>query len=183
MGDDAESLPDKTTWTSVKGVIVTGSFMRDGDGLSVLVATEEGAKTRVRGRFDLYSALISEAVESDGEVIFQGVITEAHPDGACLDVRILGPVTLTGKVSELTFSREGDAPRVSFWMTREVMMPTGEIGLIPTGVNVFGPDASALSGLRAGDRVSLQARHGEDGFLAVSPVTVLDQDDTDPPSG
>jgi hypothetical protein len=174
MDDDEANLPGKTTWASVQGIIITGSVMRDADGISALVLSEDGTKTKVRGQGDLYSALVSEAAARGGNVIFQGHLEGDGPGLPSLNVRIVGPIELIGQVSELSFSRGEETPRMSFRMTREITLPTGEVVRVPTGVNVYGPDADALSGLRAGDRVSLQARHGEDGFLAVTPVTVLD---------
>lgn len=168
-----EPLPHKMVWASVRGNLIPGSLKRDGEQVSALILEEDGSETRVIGRDEPYSEMLIQADKQKVDIIFQGLILERGPGHKTLEVRILGPVTLTGKISEMSYFG-GEEERISFMMTREIASPSGELILIPTGVNLFGPDAAALSGLRAGDRVSLQARHGEDGFLAVSPVTVLD---------
>lgn len=182
MSGTEEPTPRNTVWASVQGAVAPGSFQKRRDEVSVLVVQDDGSEVRVRARDEPYVSMVNEALDRSGHIIFQGHRLQEGDGLWSLDLRLLGPVTLTGQVSDLVFSREEETPRISFWMNREIKSPNRRVTLVPTGVNVLGPDASALSGLRAGDRVSLQARHGEDGFLAVSPVTVLGQDDTGAPS-
>ena len=172
--------PGRTIWASVEGVIVPGSVLTGSDGVSALIRAADGSETRVLAYGAPQVAMITEASGTDRPVILQGVLTGSEGEGGRhLLVRVLGPLTLTGEVTETDRSGEGAEPRVSFWMRREVSSDQEGIRLVGTGVNVHGPDAEAIAGLRVGDRVTLQARHGPDGFIATSPVTLLPDPDGD----
>jgi len=173
----------KELWGSVEGVIEKGSLVRDEEGASAVLVDEDGVRVRVKGYGDAFSGLVETAADAGGNVIFQGHIRpRGEGDPVRLAVRIMGPVELTGKVSDIRRSAEGAEARIGFWMMREIASSEGEVHLFGTGVNVSGPDADALSGLREGDRVRLEARHGEEGFIATSPVSVLPSQDIDEPT-
>lgn len=183
MSHEDGEAEKRDVWGSVEGLIKEGSLMRDEKGLSVIVIGDNQAEFLVRGDGDRFSGMIETATEAGAPVIFQGHLLGSPEEGSAhLDLRIAGPIELTGPVSEIIRSGEAGPPYVGFWMLREIPSTEGVTHRIGTGVNVYGADADALSGLREGDRVRLQARHGPDGFVATSPVTVLAEDEPDGPA-
>ena len=164
----------KVIWGSAQGEILPGSLRRDETGVSATVRDPGGAELLIRAEGDRLVRLVEEAAERGGPEIFQGhQIGDPLTGGAELLVRIVGPLELVGAGGEIIRSPEGGRPHVAFWMLRETRSSEGVTYPIGTGVNVYDEEADALSGLREGDRVRLQARHGPDGFIATSPVTVL----------
>jgi hypothetical protein len=180
MIDDEKGARKKVIWGSVMGPVLPGSLSRSDGGLTAKVIDGEGAEQVLRVTEDRLFRVIEEAAERGGPVTFQGHRHGSVADGtAYLEVRIVGPLELTGVVSDIIRSDEGGRPHVAFWMLRELPSSEGVTHRIGTGVTVFDADADALSGLREGDRVSLLARHGEDGLIATSPVSVLSAGEAD----
>lgn len=161
-------------WGSVQGLISRSPLVRDGEEISAIVIADDGSEIRVKGGGAEFFEMIEAAAKIGRPVIFQGIVLGSSADGSdYISVRISGPLNLTGTVTKIYRPREGERPDVGFWMLREITSTEGETHLIGTGVNVRGSNAIGLMGLREGDRISLQARHGEDGFIATSPVRIL----------
>lgn len=183
MPDRNDETPRKEVWGSAQGVIKKGSLVRDAEGISAIIIGEHEDELRITGSEDRFSAIIEAAAERGEPVILQGHLLGSRANGtAHLAVRIGGPIELTGVISDVRRSREGGPPHVGFWLMREISSAEGKTHFIGTGVNVYGDDAMSLLGLREGDRVAVQARHGTDGFIATSPVGVLAADGPDVPA-
>ena len=173
-------------WGSVEGIVQKGSLIRDEKGLSAVVRAESGADLQIKGYGAKFSKMIEAAAERGEPVIFRGhVLGSKANDSVHLSVKIEGPAQLTGVISNIRRSAEGKQPFTGFWLINEVTSKIGETHLIPTAVNVYGPEAESLSGMKNGDRVSLEGRNGKDGYIATSPVNVtpgLDQEPPDEPA-
>lgn len=161
-------------WDSVQGVIRNGSILLDEGRISAIVVSGDGSEHLVEASGEKYTPLILKAYETGDPVIFRGVLVGAGADPERrLSVRLKGPALLSGVVSEIRRSREGEEPRVGLFLLNEMTASNGAVHVFQTGVNVFGADAEALSGLREGDRVRLEARDAPGGYVAISPVTVF----------
>lgn len=183
MSDSDETLTGRELWFSAEGVVRAGSLSVDQTGAFAILVMTDGDELPVRGEGEPFAELVWGAAERGGTVLFQGHLRGSAEAGTRhLSVRVEGPISLTGTVSKVYRSAEGEPPEVGIWMIREVPDETGGTHKIGTGVNVRGADAEAIFDLRAGDRVSVEARHAPDGFLAVSPVTVLDASGPDEPA-
>lgn len=161
-------------WGSVQGVIRDGSLTTQEGRIAAIVIGDDGSEHLVEASGDKYAPLLLQAYETGGPVIFRGVLVGpgADPEQR-LSVRLKGPAQLNGIVSEIRRSREGEAPRVGIFLLNEMISSTGAVHVFPTGVNVYGADAEALSGLKEGDRVSLEGREAPGGYVAISPVSVF----------
>lgn len=174
MSKRGKEVPHRQIWGSVEGIVQSGSLSRDKSGLSALVRSETGAELRIKGYGDRFSDMISAAAERGESVIFRGhMLGSIDQDNVHLSVLLEGPAELNGPVSRIRRSGEGKEPYVGFWLMNEVTSREGRTYRIGTAVNVYGEAASALSGLREGDRVCLLGRDGENGYIATSPVTIL----------
>lgn len=172
----------RPVWGSVEGIIRKDSLSRDEKGLSALIIEATGTELRIKGYGDRFSDLIAAAAERGDPVIFRGHLLESSAKGNVhLSVLIEGPADLNGPVSRIRRSGEGKEPYIGFWLMNEVISREGRTYRIGTAVNVFGEEASALSGLKDGDRVSLQGRDGKTGYIATSPVTILPSDPDEEP--
>lgn len=173
-------MTDKTTdkkrdeiWGSVQGVVRKDSLVRDDKGVSALVVGETGAELRVKGYGDKFAALLEAAAERGEPVIFRGhVLGSKANSNVHLAIKMEGPADLQGTISNIRRSGEGKQPYVGFWLMNEITARDGKEYRIGTGVHVYGADAEPLSGLKDGDRVSLQGRDTKDGYTATSGVTV-----------
>ena len=177
MTENDKGRGQKEVWGSVQGVVRKDSLERDEKGLAATVVGQNGAELRIKGYGETFAAMIEAAAERGGPVIFRGHVLGSKANGSVhLSVRIEGPAELNGVVSNIRRSGEGKQPYLGFWLMNEITARDGRAYRIGTGVNVYGAEADALSGLRDGDRVSLQGRDGKDGYIATSPVTVTPRD-------
>ena len=174
MTGNEKGMGGKEVWGSVQGVIRKESLERDETGLAATLVGPDGAELRIRGDGDRSSDLIAAAAERGEPVILRGhLLAPDARGGAHLSVLLEGPAELVGAVSQIRRSGEGRETHIGFWLMNEVTSREGVTYRIGTGVNVYGEEAAALSGLKAGDRVSLQGRDGGSGYIATSPVTIL----------
>jgi hypothetical protein len=182
MSGNRKGAGGKEVWGSVQGVIRKDSLARDATGLAGTVIGEDGAEVRIKGYGGAAADLIAAAADRGDPVILRGHLLGPEGGGeAHLSVLLEGPAELNGPVSRIRRSGEGEEPYVGFWLVSEMTARDGRVYRIGTGVNVYGADAAALSGLKEGDRVRLQGRDGQNGYIATSPVTLLPSDPSEGP--
>lgn len=160
-------------WISVEGVVRRDSVVRDADGVTAVLVMQDEQEARIRGEGDGFAALIEAAADKGKTVMFHGHRLGAAWAAPGVSVRLEGPIVLTGVISQIRRAGPGKPPHVGFWMIREIPVCGGTSMRIGTGVHIMGAEAVALPDLREGDRVTLQAKHGEHGFVATSPLKIL----------
>lgn len=163
-------------WGSVHGIIRPETLKREGEGATALIVGVDGVETRIKGYGEDLAALFETAAQRGEQVILRGHILSSGPgETEHLQVLIAGPAVFRGVISDITRSAEGQAPHVSFWLMNEAHDRDGNMFTYLTGVHVHGAEAEALTGLRDGDRVSVEVRDGPNGHIATSPVTILSE--------
>lgn len=165
--------PPGAIWDSVHGEIVRGSLQRDGDQLTAVVFERGRGNVKIASLRKDISARIEAAAAAGDPVILQGHVSKGLDDLTSLDVRIEGPVELVGVVSSLDEALFVESPRLGFWMIREIVSQDGTTYRIGTGVNLFGLIANAAKHIRPGNRISIPARYGKEGFIALGPPRIL----------
>jgi hypothetical protein len=172
MSEITAECDQDEVWGSVRGLVRAGSLIRDEKGLIAVVEGDDGVDVTVRGEDVTSAALIEAAAAEGGPCVLRGHLVWSGPDQtAQLSVRILGPANLNGIVRDIRrHSASGSV--LSLMIDNEITRQDGVLFRARCGVTVTGADAITLSALCEGDRVTLEARDGPEGYIPISPVLI-----------
>ena len=155
----SENRKTKNIFTSYVGTFEPDSLSVNENGTVSAVLNTGGGERQVKGYGSNNAEKLKQAYAKGGETILSGNLMARNSENAHLSVTALGPRQVRGVATRVstnfdTFEEQGKKPYVNAWVAVE----EGGGKVSWNGLSVYGDNALALRGMKAGDTVDVPAR-------------------------